>query len=43
MLKFSCVLNRLYYTKQRLQELNWFAMNESQNKGDGQVGEGRFV
>lgn len=26
-----------------LQELNWLAMKESQNKGDGQVGKGRFV
>lgn len=42
MLKLSCVLNRLFYMKQGLQELHWFAMKESQNKGDGQVGKGNL-
>lgn len=43
MLKLSCVLNRLCYTKQGLQELNSFAMKESQNKSDVQIGKGRFM
>lgn len=43
MLQLSCVLNRLCYTEQGLQELNWFAMKGFQNRGDGQVGKGRFM
>lgn len=45
MLDFSCVLYRLCYTKQGLQELNLFVstMNASHNKGGGQVQKGRFI
>lgn len=37
-----CVEQTLLH-KANLQELNWFVTKESQNKGDGQVGKGRFM
>lgn len=45
MLEFLRVLDRLCYTKQGLQELNWFVCttNASQKKSGVQVGKGKSV